>query len=132
MFENNSIFNSNSLSRIKNLSSEIINLKEDFKQASTTLNSNIINGKNNTFSNNNVFKTLNSLSKTTNQIKEKIFFNFNIYNKKERDNKQDKNIKIKKAIKNKIIANNINKNLLESLNKSKTQINFFKSNDFLI
>ena len=137
--------NNNSLSRQKSLNSDLINLRDEFDQFRITVNSKIFNSFNETISS-------RSSPKTFTNFPLKLYFKTKCNNLLINDNvDKDKNYNIKFKIEDNLpktpnIVNNTfraiqktNKNpkilyktALESikkLNKSKTQINFFSSNN---
>ena len=118
--------NNNSLSRQKSLNSDLINLRDDFDQFRITVNSKIFNSFNETISS-------RSSPKTFTNFPLKLYFKTKCNNLLINDNvDKDKNYNIKFKIEDNKNPKILYKTALESikkLNKSKTQINFFSSNN---
>ena len=132
--------NNNSLSRQKSLNSDFMNLKEDFDQFRTTLNSKIFNSLNETFTIKNSPKTFTNFPKkiylktkhnnyliNKNVDKDKNYnINFNIEENVPKTPNITYNIKRIKKV-NDLKEQKFKKALdsIKKLTKSKTQINFF-------
>ena len=138
--------NNNSLSKRKGMNADLINLRDDFDQFRTTINSQLVKSLNNTN-----YSSTNNSRKTYTKFPKKMHIGSKHYNlliNKNVDENKNYNInfKIDDQIENSPIINNtkrikkvpnlndkyIYKKVLDSiknLNKSKTQINFFSPNN---
>ena len=144
--------NNNFLSKKKGLNTDLINLRDDFDQFRTTINSQLVKSPNlSSFINNTNYSNTNNSRKTYTKFPKKMHIGSKHYNlliNKNVDENKNYNInfKIEDQIENNPIINNtkrikkvpnLNDKILykkvlgsiKNLNKSKTQINFYSPNN---